>query len=168
MWMSSRRTHQCSHDFSSPMNLTLTIPDQRETDCYAWHGTKSVTLTWDASLSKAQGPGISVSRVEPSGVFVSRFCLSSSRSLGRCLLLGQRSRTNLFSHFVRSLFHQDYGNPHAEFSRHRHNGDSRSEVARMGFTDRGEELPQLTVLSDRRPGSLDEFTSKPTVSRLGD
>ena len=48
--------------------MNLTIPDQRETACYAWHGTKSVTLTWDAPLSKAQGPGISVSRVEPSGV----------------------------------------------------------------------------------------------------
>src|SRR5215467_3089787 len=37
--------------------------------------------------SKAQSPGISVSRIEPSGVFFSRFSESSSRSLGRCRLL---------------------------------------------------------------------------------
>jgi len=37
------------------------LPDQRETDCYAWHGTRAVTLTWNAPLSKAQCPGISVS-----------------------------------------------------------------------------------------------------------
>ena len=51
----------------------------------------AVTLTRNAPLFRAQGPGISVSRVEPSGVFFSRFSTSSSRSLGRCLLLGQRS-----------------------------------------------------------------------------
>src|SRR5438093_4302757 len=68
--------------------------------CVARH--TAVTLTRNAPLSKAPSPGISVSRVEPSGVFVSRFCLSSSRSLGRCLLLGQRSRMNFFSHHIRS------------------------------------------------------------------
>lgn len=75
---------------------------------------------------------------------------------------------NLFSDYIRSLFHQDHGNPHTEFSRHRHSSDSRSDVARMSFTDRGEKLPQLTVLSDRRPGGLDELASQPSVSRLGD
>jgi hypothetical protein len=49
---------------------------------------------------KHEAPGISVSRVEPSGVFLSRFSLSSSRSLGRCLLLGQRSRMNFLSHHI--------------------------------------------------------------------
>jgi hypothetical protein len=57
--------------------------------CVARH--RAVTLTRNAPLSKAQSPGISVSRIEPSGVFLSRFSKSSSRSLGRCLLLGQRS-----------------------------------------------------------------------------
>src|SRR5262245_7534653 len=52
----------------------------------------AVTLTRNAPLFRAQSPGISVSSIEPSGVCLSRFCLSSSRSLGRCLLLGQRSR----------------------------------------------------------------------------
>jgi hypothetical protein len=51
----------------------------------------AVTLTRNAPLFRAQGPGISVSSAEPSGVFLSRFCQPSSRSLGRCLLLGQRS-----------------------------------------------------------------------------
>ena len=66
----------------------------------------SVTLTRNAPLFRAPSPGISVSRVEPSGAFFSRFCQSSSRSLGRCLLLGQRSRMNLFSYLIGSLFHQ--------------------------------------------------------------
>ena len=78
--------------------------------CVARH--TAVTLTRNAPLFRAQSPGISVSRVEPSGVFFSRFCQSSSRSLGRCLLLGQRSRMNLFSHLIRSLFHQDHRNPY--------------------------------------------------------
>src|SRR5207249_1146119 len=82
--------------------------------CVARH--TAVTLTRNAPLSKAPSPGISVSRVEPSGVFVSRFCLSSSRSLGRCLLLGQRSRMNFFSHHIRSLLHQDHGNPDTKLS----------------------------------------------------
>ena len=51
----------------------------------------AVTLTRNAPLFRAQGPGISVSSAEPSGVFLSRFCQPSSRSLERCLLLGQRS-----------------------------------------------------------------------------
>src|SRR5713226_5654591 len=163
MWMSS-------HSHTSPLNSLMTFSPSppRETACYAWHGTKAVTLTWDAPLSVAQGPGISVSRIEPLGVWLSRFWLSSSRSLGRCLLLGQRSRMNLFSDYIRSLFHQDHGNSHTEFSRHRHNGDSRSEVARMGLANRAEKLSQLRVFSDRRPGSLDELASQPSVSRLGD
>jgi len=103
MWMSS-------HEHTRPPNCLMTLfpSHPRETCCYAWHGTKSVSLTWDAPLSKAQGPGISVSRVEPSGMFLSRFSKSSSLSLGRCLLLGQRSRMNLFSYHIGSLFHQDY------------------------------------------------------------
>src|ERR671918_2661702 len=28
--------------------MTLLLPHPRETGCYTWHGTKSVTLTWDA------------------------------------------------------------------------------------------------------------------------
>ncbi len=120
------------------------------------------------ALSKAPSPGISVSRVEPSGVFVSRFCPSSSRSLGRCLLLGQRSQMNFFSHHIGSLFHQDHGNPNTEFSRHCHNGHPRALGARMSVANRAKKIPELTVLSDRRPGSLDHFTSQPFISGVGD
>src|SRR6478672_12998094 len=91
----------------------------------------AVTLTRNAPLSRAQGPGISVSSVERSGVFFSRFWLSSRRSLGRCLLLGQRSRMNFFSHLIGSLFHQHYRNPHTQLTCHRHNGDSGSDLARV-------------------------------------
>src|SRR2546428_1157122 len=120
------------------------------------------------ALSKAPSPGISVSRVEPSGVFVSRFCLSSSRSLGRCLLLGQRSRMNFFSHHIRFLLHQDHGNPDTELSRHCHNGHPGSFTARMSVANQAEKLSELSVLSDRRPGSLDHFTSQAFISRAGD
>src|ERR687891_458069 len=129
----------------------------------------AVTLTRNAPLSKAQGPGISVSSVEPSGVFsVSRFCLSSSRSLGRCLLLGQRNRMNLFSHYIRSLLHQDRRNSRTQFTGHRNNGDSGSDVSSMRAANRAIKLPQLTVLSNGRPGSLDELASKSAISAMRD
>src|SRR5207244_13602319 len=86
--------------------------------CVARH--TAVTLTRNAPLSKAPSPGISVTRVEPSGVFVSRFCLSSSRSLGRCLLSGHRSRMNFFAPDIRSFLNQDQDTPHTEFARHPH------------------------------------------------
>src|SRR6266850_4549558 len=128
----------------------------------------AVALTRNAPLSRAQSPGISVSSVEPSGVFLSRFWLSSSRSLGRCLLLGQRSRLNFLSYLIGSLFHQHYRDSHTELSRHRNDGHPASQVACMGLTHRAEKLSQLPVLTDRRPGGLDELTSKPPVSRVGD
>jgi hypothetical protein len=142
--------------FLSPIKFNYPRPKRDCLLCVARH--TAVTLTWDAPLFQAQDPGISVSRVETSGVFLSRFWLSSSRSLGRCLLLGQRSRMNLLSYLIGSLFHQDHRDPDTEFSRHRHNGHPRPLVARMLVTDRAEEIPELIVLSDRRPGSLDELT----------
>ena len=163
MWMSSHRTHESSFFFF----MALLVPDQRETCCYAWHGTTAVTLTRNAPLSKAQGPGISVSRIEPSGVILSRFSLSSSRSLGRCLLLSQRSRMNLFSHHIRSLFHQDRRNPRTQFTSYRDNGDSGSYLSRMPSGNRAEKFPKLVVFSDSRPGALDEFAPKPAISRMG-
>src|SRR5205823_9096037 len=90
--------------FLSPIKLNRPRPKRDLLLCVARH--TAVILTRNAPLSKAPSPGISVSRVEPSEVFVSRFCLSSSRSLGRCLLSGQRSRMNFFSHHIRSLLHQ--------------------------------------------------------------
>src|SRR6266540_282278 len=151
--------------FLSPIKLNHPRPKRDLLLCVARH--TAVTLTRNAPLSKAPSPGISVSRVEPSGV-VSRFCLSSSRSLGRCLLLGQRSRMNFFSHHVRSLLHQDHGNSDTELSRHRHNGHPGSLTARMFAANRAKKLPKLLVLSNRRPGSLDHFTSQPFISRAGD
>src|SRR5260370_3403921 len=63
----------------------------------------AVALTRNAPLSRAQSPGISVSSIEPSGVFLSRFWLSSSRSLGRCLLL-EHGRPNILTpHTIPSL-----------------------------------------------------------------
>jgi hypothetical protein len=38
----------------------------------------------------------------------------------------------------------------------------------MFAANRAEKIPELTVLSDRRPGSLDHFTSQPFISRVGD
>ena len=151
--------------FLSPIKLNHPRPKRDLLLCVARH--TAVTLTRNAPLSKAPSPGISVSRVEPSGV-VSRFCLSSSRSLGRCLLLGQRSRMNFFSHHIGSLFHQDHGNPNTEFSRHCHNGHPGSLTAWMSVANQTEKLPQLSVLTDRRPGSLAHFTSQPFISRMGD
>src|SRR5919109_2499040 len=128
----------------------------------------AVTLTRNAPLFRAQSPGISVSRVEPSGVFFSRFSESSSRSLGRCLLLGQRSRMNLCSHLISSLFHQDHRNPYRQLARYRYNSDSGSNLARVLTTKRTEKLPELDVLSDCRPRRLNEFASQPFIASAGD
>ena len=93
----------------------------------------AVTQTWNTSLCWAQCPGISVSRIEPSGVVsLSRFSKSSSRSLGHRLLLGQRSRINLFSHDIGSLLHQDHSDSRTEFTGHRDNGDSAVPSAAHG------------------------------------
>ncbi len=149
------------------MTLLLSRP-KRDLLLYVARHT-AVTLTRNAPLSKAQSPGLSVSANEPSGVFVfSWFCQSSSRSLGRCLLLGQRSRLNFFSDYIRSLLHQDHRDPHTEFSCHRNNRDSGSYIARMGPANRAKKLSELSVLSDRRPGGLDQLTSQPSVPAVGD
>src|SRR4029450_923620 len=128
MWMSSPLHTRPLFSFSLH-DFPTSRPKRDLLLCVARH--TAVTLTRNAPLFRAQSPGISVSRVEPSGVFFSRFSTSSSRSLGRCLLLGQRSRMNFFSHLIRSLFHQDHRNPDTEFSRHRHNGHPGSFTTRM-------------------------------------
>src|SRR5207249_883605 len=112
---------------------------------------------WMSSHEHTSALGISVSRIEPSGVFVSRFSQSSSRSLGRCLLLGQRSRMNLFSHLIRSLFHQDYRNPHTEFAPHRNDGYPGSHLAWMALANRAEKFSKLAIFSNRRPCGLNEL-----------
>src|SRR6266545_501334 len=126
----------------------------------------AVTLTCDAPLLKALRPGLSVSRIEPSGGFFSWYCLSSSRSLGHSLLLGQRSRLNFFSHLVRSLFHQHHRGPHTEFMGHRHNGNSRTEMTRMFFRYGAKKFSQLAILADRRPRGLNEFAAQSWISAV--
>ena len=161
MWMSSQ---QPANAPSFPMVLFSRSPKRDLLLCVA--RPTAVTLTWHAPLSKAQGPGLSVSSTEPSGVFFSRFCLSSSRSLGRCLLLGQRSRLNFLPYLIGSLFHQDYRDAHTELLRHRNDGHPRSEMARMGPAYRTEEIPEFPILTDRRPGGLYELASKPSISGM--
>ena len=139
---------------SSPMTFSP-YPPKRDSLLYvARHG--AVTLTCDAS-SKALRPGISVSRVEPSGDLFSWYSPSSSRSLGNSLLLGQRSRLNFFSDLVRSLFHQHHRGPHTQFMGHRHDGNPRTEMTRMFSRHGAKKFPQLATLADRRPRGLNEF-----------
>src|SRR4029077_4636058 len=125
---------------------------------------KAVTLTCDAPLLKALRPGLSFSKIEPSGVFFSWYWLSSSRSLGHSLLLGQRSRLNFLSDLVRSLFHQHHRRPHTEFVSHRYTSDPRTEMTGMFFGHGAKEFSQLAVLADRRPRSLDKFTSQSSIA----
>src|SRR5262245_17975682 len=129
---------------------------------------RAVTLTRNAPLFRAQSPGISVSSVEPSGVFRSRFWHSSSRSLGRCLLLGQRSRMNFLSDLIGSLLHQNHSYPYTELTGYGDNGDSGSNLTRVFAANRAVKFPQLPVLADRRPGGLDEFASQPPIARASD
>src|SRR5262245_39830041 len=120
------------------------------------------------ALSKAQGPGLSVSNREPSGVVsLSRFCATASRSLRRCLLLGQRSRMNLFSNDVWSLIFQDRVNAHPKFSRHGHNRDPRAFAGSISMAHRAIKLSKLWILANRRPGRLNKLASKPPVAGMG-
>src|SRR5215475_15498129 len=135
--------------------MTLLPPDQRETGCYTWPGTQAVTRTGEAPLSQAPGPGLSVSRSEPFGGFLSRFCLASRRSLGPGLLWGQRSRRNRFADLIGSVVPQHPSNSDPEFSRHRHTGDSGGHRARRGLATRAEKLSEFAVLPARRPGGVE-------------
>ena len=151
-------------------SMTLSFPDQRETCCYTWHGTQAVTLTCNAPSLRHKAPGSLSQGVEPSGVFSPGSAQSSSRSLGRCLLLGQRSRMNFFSHARRVVCFINT----AEIRTH-------SLRATATMATLGPMLPRmflwqterknsrkLPILADRRPRRLNEFTSKPAVSRAGD
>src|SRR5438309_9673608 len=80
----------------------------------------------------------------------------------------QMSRMNIYYNNIRSLFHKDHGNPDTELSRHRYNGHPGSFTVRMSVANQAEKLSELSVLSDRRPGSLDHFTSQAFISRAGD
>src|SRR5574341_810068 len=174
MWMSSPGPTSPLMFFSSYDSTTHPRPKRDLLLCVARHA--AVTLIWDAPLSKAQSPGISVSRVEPSGKLrpvrcssrpLPWFSRSSSRSLGHSLLLGQRSRMNSFSHHIGPLLHQDCSNPPTQLTRDRDNGHPRSYRLRMSSANRAEKFSELAVLADGGPGPLDEFTSKPTVSDVG-
>ena len=166
MWMSSLSRHTSAH---GSFLMTLLFPrPKRDSLLYVARPT-AVTQTWDTSLCWAQCPGISVSRIEPSGVVSrSRFSTSSSRSLGHRLLLGQRSRINLFSHDIGSLLHQDHSNSRTELTGHCDNGDSRSQVPCMGAANRTIKISELAVLADRRPRRLDELTAQPSISGVSD
>ena len=152
MWMSS-------HKHTSPlflMTLLISRPKRDLLPCVARHTGRHTSL--QCALSKAQGPGLSFSHHEPSGVLsLSRFCATSSRSLGRCLLLGQRSRMNLFSNNVRPLFFQYRINPCTEFSRHCHNRDARAPAAGISPANRTVKLSKLCILANRRPGRLNQL-----------
>jgi hypothetical protein len=147
----------------SPMTFSPR-PPKRDSLLYVAR-RQAVALTCDAP-SQALRPGISVSRVEPSGGLFSWYCPSSSRSLGHRLLLGQRSRLNFFSHLVRSLFHQHHRGPHTQFMGHRHNGNSRTEKARMFFFYGAKKFSQLAILADRRPRGLNEFAAQSGISAV--
>src|SRR5258706_10080624 len=142
----------------------LANPPKRDSLLYVARST-AVTLTCDAP-SKALRPGISVSRIEPSGFFSPWSCRSSIRSLGHSLFLGQRSRLTFLSDLVRSLLHKDHSRPHTQFVSHRHNGDPRSEMTGMPFCHGAKEFSQLAVLADRRPRSFNEFTSQSSIAAV--
>jgi hypothetical protein len=65
---------------------------------------------------------------------------------------------NFLSHYIGPLFHQHRSNPCAELARHGNDGDARTHMPRVSATYGGVELPKLSVLANRRPGRLDEFT----------
>ena len=162
MWMSSE---QLANAVNSPMTVLPYRPKRDSLLYVARH--KAVTLTWNAPLSKALRPGLSVSRIEPSGVYLSWYCLSSSRSLGHSLLLGQRSRLNFLSDFVRSLLHQHHRRPHTQFVSHCDNRDPRSAMTGMSFGHGAKEFSELVVLADRRPSSLNQLTAQSSIAGVG-
>src|SRR5262249_27752303 len=91
---------------------------------------------------------------------------SSSRSLGRCLLLDQRSRMHLLSHHVGSLLHQDHRNPRAQLTGHRHNGHPRTNATGMAAASGAKKFSKFPVLAHCRRGGLDELSPTPAVSSM--
>jgi hypothetical protein len=120
MWMSS-------HEHTSPLFSSGSLCSPTKERLAAMRGTAPGRHT-DLKCAPLQSPGISVSRIEPSGVFFSWFSKSSSRSLGRCLLLGQRSRMNFLSHHIGPLFHQHRSNPGTKLARHGDDGHPRTHM----------------------------------------
>src|SRR5207302_5378842 len=74
----------------------------------------------------------------------------------------------VLSHNIRNLMDQNHGSRGTGLAGHRHNGHPGSFTARMSVANQAEKLSELSVLSDRRPGSLDHFTSQAFISRAGD
>src|SRR5262245_42143986 len=88
---------------------------------------------------------------------------SSSRSLRRCLLLGQRSRMNLLSHH--------YGRCCIKTTEIRVlslRATATMATRAMAAANGAKKFSKFPVLADRRPGGLDEFASQPAVSTMGD
>src|SRR5215510_13874387 len=162
MWMSSRK-------HTSPLFSYDSFSSRPKRDLLPYVARHTSRHTFlQCALSKAQGPGLSVSNREPSGVVsLSRFCATASRSLGRCLLLGQRSRMNLFSNDVWSLIFQDRVNAHTKFSCHGHNGDPRAFAGSISMAHQAIKLSKLWILADCRPGRLNKLASKPPVAGMG-
>src|SRR2546422_5117130 len=101
--------------------MTLLLPDQRETCCHTWHGTRAVTLLCNASSLRHKAPG-SLSRTAN----LQEASVSPGSAQRRVVPWGdvsswvKRNRMNLLSDDVRSLIFQYRINPRAQFSRHRH------------------------------------------------
>src|SRR5262245_56564984 len=134
--------------------------------CVARH--RAVTLTRNAALSKAQSPGISVSRIEPFREFPFPVLPVVESFPGAMSPLGSKEPNEPFLSPHRSLLHQDHRNPHAEFARHCNNGDPGRHLAGMALANRAEKFSKLAIFSNRRPRGLNELTSKPPIAGMGD
>src|SRR5215510_3005101 len=148
--------------------MTFVLPDQRETCCYAWHGTRPSHLLKMRPSLRHKAPG-SLSQGSNRQEFFSPG--SPGRRVvpwGDVSSWGQRSRMNFLSHHIGPLFHQHRSNPGAELARHSDDGDPRTHMPGVSAANRAVKLPKLGVLANRRPRRLDQFTPQPAVPGAGD
>ena len=74
---------------------------------------------------------------------------------------------NDFSHHIGSLLFKDRIDARGEFSRYCDNRFPCRPIARVAFEHRTVELSKLRVLTDGRPGRLDQFAAQPSVAATG-
>src|SRR5687768_4557552 len=75
---------------------------------------------------------------------------------------------NFLSHHIGSLLFEHRIDSGGELSCHRHNGFTRRPIARMALENRAVKLSKLRVLTDGRPGRLDQLAPQSSISGARD
>ena len=75
---------------------------------------------------------------------------------------------NFFSHYIRSSLFEHRIDSGGQLSCHRDNGFSGRPIPGVALGDRAVELSKLGVLTDGRPGRLNQLAPQPAISGVSD